>query len=66
MPFAQDGLRDGEHLRAWMTARFVDRLTADRRRWQWLRGDRAAREAAALAAIDRRLAAGWGFAAPLG
>ncbi len=66
VPFAQDGLRDGEHVRGWMTARFAERLAADGRRWQWLRGDRAAREAAALAAIDRRLAAGWGFAAPLG
>ncbi|MBK9032193.1 MAG: AAA family ATPase [Myxococcales bacterium] len=66
VPFAQDGLRDGEHVRAWMTARFAERLTATGRRWQWLRGDRAAREGAALAAIDRLLAAGWAFAAPLG
>ena len=66
VPFAQDGLRDGEHVRAWMTARFAERLTADARRWQWLRGDRATREAAALAEIDGLLAAGWGFAAPLG
>jgi len=64
--FEQDGLRDGEHLRGWMTARFVERLTDEGRAWQWLRGEGAAREAAALAAIDARLAAGWGFAAPLG
>jgi len=66
VPFEQDGLRDGEHLRAWMTARFVDRLAATGRRWQWIRGDRRARETMALAAIDARLAGGWQFAAPLG
>jgi len=66
VPFEQDGLRDGEHLRAWMTARFVERLDADRRRWQWLRGSREVRVAHALAAIDAVLAAGWKFAAPLG
>ncbi len=64
--FAQDGLRDGEHLRPWMTARFAERLTATGRRWQWLRGDREARTAAALAAIDQLLAAGWALAAPHG
>lgn len=66
VPFAQDGLRDGEHLRAWMTARFAERLDAEGRRWAWLRGGREARVAQALAAIDARLAAGWEFAAPLG
>ncbi|MEO8700214.1 MAG: AAA family ATPase [Kofleriaceae bacterium] len=64
VPFEQDGLRDGEHLRAWMTGRFVERLAG--RRWQWLRGSREAREAYAIAAIDALLAVGWAFAAPLG
>lgn len=64
VPFEQDGLRDGEHLRAWMTGRFVERLAE--RRWQWIRGDRETREAEALAAIDALLAGGWPFAAPLG
>ena len=27
VPFEQDGLRDGEHLRDWMHQRFIDRLT---------------------------------------
>ena len=66
VPFEQDGLRDGEHVRAWMTEQFVRRLGATGRRWQWLRGTRDAREAQALAAIDALLAAGWNFAAPLG
>ncbi len=66
VPFEQDGLRDGEHLRAWMTARFVERLTGDGRPWQWLRGERKARLAGALAAIDAWLARGWQLADPLG
>jgi HTH-type transcriptional regulator, transcriptional repressor of NAD biosynthesis genes len=66
VPFAQDGLRDGEHLRAWMTDRFAARLDATNRRWRWLRGDRADRGAAALAAVDELLAVGWQFAPPLG
>ncbi len=66
VPFEQDGLRDGEHVRAWMTHRFVERLGATGRRWQWLRGGREAREADALAAIDAVLTAGWELAAPLG
>ncbi len=66
VPFEQDGLRDGEHLRAWMTERFAERLGATGRRWQWLRGARQAREAQAVAAIDGLLAAGWSLAAPLG
>ena len=61
VPFAQDGLRDGEHLRAWMTARFADRLTAGARRWRWLRGDRARlglRRAARMSAGTRRVTLG--------
>ncbi|CAN5919644.1 nicotinamide-nucleotide adenylyltransferase [soil metagenome] len=64
--FEQDGLRDGEHVRGWMTARFVERIDATHRRWQWLRGGREAREAEAVAAIDALLTTGWEFAAPLG
>ncbi|MBL9024496.1 MAG: AAA family ATPase [Myxococcales bacterium] len=66
VPFVQDGLRDGEHLRRWMTERFVERLAAEGRRWRWLRGSREERLARAIAAIDERLGDGWGFAAPLG
>ena len=66
VPFEQDGLRDGEHLRAWMTARFVERLTADGRPWQWLRGERQPRVERAVAAIDAWLARGWQLADPLG
>jgi len=64
--FQQDGLRDGAHLRGWMTDRFVERLEVSGRRWVWLRGGREARLHSAREAIDALLARGWGFAAPLG
>ncbi len=64
--FEQDGLRDGDHLRQWMTQTFVERLTQTKRRWQWLRGGREERVAAALSAAQRWLAEGWRLAAPLG
>lgn len=59
VPFAQDGLRDGEALRGWMTETFAARLQG--RRWRWLRGGREPRLAAALAAVDELLAEGWGL-----
>lgn len=65
VPFVQDGLRDGEHLRSWMTDRFVDRLSSSGRRWRWLRGGREGRLARAVAAVDEAVASGWVFAAPL-
>jgi NadR type nicotinamide-nucleotide adenylyltransferase len=40
VPFHQDGLRDGEHLRRWMTDVFADRLASTGRRWRWVRGGR--------------------------
>lgn len=66
VPFVQDGLRDGEHLRRWMTRRFAERLDATARSWRWLRGTGPERVTAALAAIDQALAGGWRLAAPLG
>ena len=60
-PFVQDGIRDGEHIRSWMTDRFTDELTATGRRFVVLRGDWSERRATALAAIDDLLAAGWPF-----
>jgi HTH-type transcriptional regulator, transcriptional repressor of NAD biosynthesis genes len=52
VPFQQDGIRDGEHLRAWMTARFAERLHGTRHRVVSLRGARSARLVQALAEID--------------
>jgi NadR type nicotinamide-nucleotide adenylyltransferase len=61
VPFEQDGLRDGEHLRPWMTRRFVERMDETGRPWIALRGSRAERFAQALTAIDRLVAGGWRF-----
>ena len=52
VPFQQDGIRDGEHIRAWMTGRFVERLRGTRHRVELLRGARAARLERALALVD--------------
>ena len=66
VPFEDDGLRDGESIREWMTARFVERIQETGRRCVVLHGDRDARLAAALRAVDEILAEGWGFARPFG
>ena len=66
VPFTDDGLRDGEHLRPWMTDRFREVLAAGAVPWHEVRGDRASRVRQALAAVDRVLAGGWGPADPLG
>ncbi|HTO09104.1 MAG TPA: AAA family ATPase [Myxococcota bacterium] len=52
VPFHQDGIRDGEHIRAWMTARFVERLRGTRHRVELVRGARAARLERSLALVD--------------
>ncbi|MFE2874989.1 AAA family ATPase [Streptomyces roseus] len=65
VPFEDDGLRDGEHLRPWMTERFREELTRTGRRFVTVRGDREARLAQAVEAVDALLADGWQFADPL-
>ncbi|KMO95179.1 AAA family ATPase [Streptomyces roseus] len=65
VPFEDDGLRDGEHLRPWMTERFRAELTRTGRRFLTVRGDREARLAQAVEAVDALLADGWQFADPL-
>jgi NadR type nicotinamide-nucleotide adenylyltransferase len=52
IPFVQDGTRDGEHLREWMTERFRTELSATGRNWVELRGSRSERLAAAVALVD--------------
>ena len=58
VPFAQDGIRDGESIRGWMTNRFIEALAESGRRTVVLRGSHDERVAAGLAAIDDVLAAG--------
>lgn len=59
VPFAQDGIRDGEHVRAWMTDRFLEALAATGRRTVVLRGSLDERVARAVEAVDELLAEGW-------
>jgi NadR type nicotinamide-nucleotide adenylyltransferase len=66
VPFHDDGLRDGEHLRGWMTGRFRELLTSGRTPWLELTGSRQQRLAGALAAVDSLLAGGWALNDPLG
>lgn len=66
VPFEDDGLRDGEHLRPWMTRRFREILALQDTPWIEVRGDRGERLRHALEAVDAILAAGWGLADPLG
>ncbi|MFS0696108.1 AAA family ATPase [Streptomyces nitrosporeus] len=65
VPFEDDGLRDGEELRPWMTDRFRAELTRTGRMFTELTGPHPVRLAAATAAVDRLLADGWDFAPPL-
>ncbi|MFG1658895.1 AAA family ATPase [Micromonospora chersina] len=65
LPFADDGLRDGEHLRAWMTGRFRAELAGCGVPVVELRGAHEERLAVAVAACDALLAAGWSFIEPL-
>lgn len=66
IPFEQDGLRDGEHIRGWMHDRFAAQLTAQGIPWFFAGGTREQRLATCLEWIDERLSAAWSFADPLG
>ena len=50
--FVQDGTRDGEHLREWMTRRLRDELAQRQEPWIEVMGGREQRLASAIAAID--------------
>ncbi|WP_425307284.1 AAA family ATPase [Ammonicoccus fulvus] len=66
IPFVQDGMRDGEHLRHAMQDRFREALAEAGVRWVEVRGTPAQRLAAAVAEVDRLLDDGWALADPLG
>lgn len=53
IPFVQDGTRDGERYRAWMTQRFRDVLAAEGLPFSEISGGREARRGAAIEAIER-------------
>jgi HTH-type transcriptional regulator, transcriptional repressor of NAD biosynthesis genes len=62
--FEQDGLRDGEHIRAWMTGRFLELLEQTGRDYIVVQGSHENRLALAMAAIEQRLPHCWQFNPP--
>jgi NadR type nicotinamide-nucleotide adenylyltransferase len=67
VPFTQDGVRDGEHIRGWMTDAFATRLCEEGRTWRWLRGASIdERVTLALRAIAEFEISAWRFSPPLG
>jgi NadR type nicotinamide-nucleotide adenylyltransferase len=66
VPFTQDGWRDGEHRREWMTARFVRGLRERDVPWVLLSGSREHRLRRAIRACDDLLPTHFHFADPLG
>jgi len=62
----RDCVSDGEHGRAWMQGRWREELAARRVPAVEVRGTRDERLAAATAAVDEVVAAGWDLADPVG
>lgn len=52
IPFEDDGLRDGEHIRHWMHTRFIERLTEEKKKFIVVTGSREERLKRAVSAID--------------
>jgi NadR type nicotinamide-nucleotide adenylyltransferase len=65
VPFVDDGLRDGEAIRSWMTGRFRELIRESGVRNRELTGSYPQRLRAAVAACDELIARGWSFAPPL-
>jgi HTH-type transcriptional repressor of NAD biosynthesis genes len=65
IPFVQDGMRDGEHIRHAMQQRFREELGARTVPWIEVFGTREARLAQSIAAIDAAIARAFDFADPL-
>jgi HTH-type transcriptional repressor of NAD biosynthesis genes len=66
VPFVQDGLRDGEHLREWMTTLFERRLAERGVPWLRLTGTYQERLAQAIDASEILLARHFTYTDPLG
>jgi NadR type nicotinamide-nucleotide adenylyltransferase len=66
IPFVQDGLRDGEHVRGWMTGRFREMLAAQPAPWVEVSGGRHERLHSAAVAVETLMSHGWDLADPLG
>jgi HTH-type transcriptional repressor of NAD biosynthesis genes len=65
VPFEQDGLRDGEHVREWMTGRFRAALADAPVPVVELTGPHEQRLALAVEACERLLKSGWNLVDPL-
>lgn len=65
VPFVQDGIRDGEHIRAEMTRWFEDALTSTGRSWVLLTGPLSERVRLAVRVVDLALAQRSSFGTPL-
>ncbi|WP_424185516.1 AAA family ATPase [Actinokineospora sp. G85] len=65
VPFEQDGTRDGEHLRPWMTARFVRGLRERGVPWVLLTGNHEHRLRRAIRACEEAMTTRFTFAPPL-
>ena len=55
IPFEQDGVRDGQHIRQWMTQRFTEELTKRGLPWVLVKGSREERLKQAIGEINQRL-----------
>ncbi|MGM1061184.1 AAA family ATPase [Saccharothrix sp. Mg75] len=66
VPFEQDGWRDGEHLRAWMTGLFREGLAARGVPWRLVTGSPEQRLRQALDACEEAVAQHFRFTDPLG
>lgn len=66
IPFVQDGMRDGEHLRHDMHQRFRDVLAGQETPWTEVHGSLRDRVRASVELIDAVMAEGWRLADPLG
>ncbi len=64
VPFEQDGLRDGESIRPWMTGRFLDALSETGRPHALLTGSHGQRLEQAVRATEKLLSGAWRFAPP--
>jgi NadR type nicotinamide-nucleotide adenylyltransferase len=61
VPFEDDGLRDGEHLRAWMNGRFDEVLRAGRTPWHLVSGPPDERLRLALGHVADAMRTWWPF-----
>jgi nicotinamide riboside kinase len=65
VPFEQDGWRDGEHRREWMTGRFAELLIEREVPWVKVTGDPGTRLRQAVSVCDELLAWHFRFNDPL-